>query len=81
MLIGGKLEDGSIRFDVLNSATEQVIASVPDATQGDLDRAIAHSDAFKRLLTAEQGKPHGEAEGDVMSAGYWMMGAATSTCP
>ncbi|HKX88775.1 MAG TPA: aldehyde dehydrogenase family protein, partial [Sphingopyxis sp.] len=106
MLIGGKLEGGSARFDVLNPATEQVIGSVPDATQADLDRAIAaaraafpgwaatpiaerkaaltamgqaimaNADAFKRLLTAEQGKPHAEAEGEVMGAGYWLMGAA-----
>jgi aldehyde dehydrogenase (NAD+) len=111
MLIGGKLEGGSTRFDVLNPATEQVIASAPDATRDDLDRAIAaaraafpgwaatpiedrkaalnamgqaimaNADAFKRLLTNEQGKPHAEAEGEVMGAGYWLMGAASLDLP
>jgi aldehyde dehydrogenase (NAD+) len=111
MLIGGKLEDCKGRFDVLNPATEQVIASVPDAGQDDLDRAIgaaraafpgwaatsieerkaalnamgqtvlANADAFKRLLTAEQGKPHAEAGGEVMGAGYWLMGAASLDLP
>ncbi len=111
MLIGGQLYNGSSRFDVLNPATEQVIASAPDAAQTDLDRAIAaaraafpgwaatpiaerkaalnamgqaimaNADAFKRLLTAEQGKPHSEAEGEVMGAGYWLMGAASLDLP
>lgn len=41
MLIGGDLVAGSTTFDVLNPATEEVIASVPDATPEDLDAAIA----------------------------------------
>ena len=41
MLIGGKLVAGSAKLDVLNPATEEVIASVPDATQADLDAAVA----------------------------------------
>src|SRR3546814_13477371 len=45
MLIGGRLDGGSARFDVLNPATEQVIGSAPDASKGDLDRAIAASPA------------------------------------
>src|SRR3546814_11363402 len=91
MLIGGRLDGGSARFDVLNPATEQVIGSAPDASKDDLDRAIAAAraafpgwaatpiaerkaaliamgqavmaaaDALKRLLTAEQGKPHAES--------------------
>lgn len=111
MLIDGKLDSGSAQFDVLNPANEQVIASVPDASPADLDRAIAaaraafpgwaatpiderrealtamgqavmaNADAFKRLLTAEQGKPHHEAEGEVMGAGYWLMGAASLDLP
>ena len=88
MLIGGALDGGSARFDVLNPATEQVIGTAPDAGRDDLDRAVAaartafpgwaatpieerkaalnamgqaifaNADTFKRLLTAEQGKPH-----------------------
>jgi acyl-CoA reductase-like NAD-dependent aldehyde dehydrogenase len=42
---------------------------------------MAHADEFKRLLTAEQGKPHAEAEGEVMGAGYWLMGAASLDLP
>jgi acyl-CoA reductase-like NAD-dependent aldehyde dehydrogenase len=42
---------------------------------------MANADAFKRLLTAEQGKPHSEAEGEVMGAGYWLMGAASLDLP
>src|SRR3546814_2177436 len=41
MLIGGRLDGGSARFDVLNPATEQVIGSAPDASKDYLDRAIA----------------------------------------
>ena len=41
MLIGGKLVASSAKLDVLNPATEEVIASVPDATQADLDAAVA----------------------------------------
>ncbi len=111
MLIDGQLDSGSAHFDVLNPANEQVIASVPDATPADLDRAIAaaraafpgwaatpiderrkaliamgqavmgNADAFKRLLTSEQGKPHHEAEGEIMGAGYWLMGAAGLDLP
>ena len=49
MLIGGKLDGGSARFDVLNPATEQAIGSAPEATPGDLDAnrsldAGAHGD-------------------------------------
>src|SRR3546814_16463794 len=31
---------------------------------------MAEADALKRLLTAEQGKPHAEAAGEIMGAGY-----------
>jgi len=102
MLIGGALEAGSATFDVINPATETVLAQAPDATPADLDRAVAaaraafpgwaatpiaerkaalsalanaiwaNADDFKRLLTLEQGKPHAEAGGEVMGAGYWL---------
>ncbi|RYM01699.1 aldehyde dehydrogenase family protein [Sphingobium indicum] len=42
---------------------------------------LAHVDAFKRLLTSEQGKPHGEAEREVMGAAYWLMGSASLDLP
>lgn len=41
MLIGGELVGAAASFDVLNPATEEVIASVPDASPEDLDRAVA----------------------------------------
>lgn len=111
MLIGGQLVDASEQLSVLNPATEQVIASVPDASAADLDAAIAAAraafpawsaksmderravlnamgdailaniDELKRLLTSEQGKPHHEAEGEVIGAGYWLKGAASLDLP
>ncbi|MFT3977133.1 MAG: aldehyde dehydrogenase family protein [Sphingomonas bacterium] len=111
MLIGGELASGSATLDVVNPATEEVIARVPDATRDDLDKAIAaaraafpgwaatpieerkakltalgqallaQADPFMRLLTKEQGKPHAEAQGEVMGAGYWLLGAAALDLP
>jgi aldehyde dehydrogenase (NAD+) len=111
MLIDGQLVTGSATFDVVNPATEAVIASVPDATREDLDTAIAaaraafpdwaatpieerkakllalgqavmaQADPLMRLLTSEQGKPHSEAQGEVLGAGYWLMGAAGLDLP
>ncbi len=111
MLVAGKLTGAAERFEVINPATEQVIASVPDASQADLDAAIAAAraafpawsaksmderravlnamgdailanvDGLKRLLTTEQGKPHHEAEGEVIGAGYWLKGAASLDLP
>lgn len=111
MLIGGKLVGADQRFDVLNPATEQVLASAPDASEADLDAAVAAAraaqpawaaktmderravlnamgdailanvDELKRLLTSEQGKPHHEAEGEVIGAGYWLKGAASLDLP
>ena len=42
---------------------------------------MANADGLKRLLTAEQGKPHADAEGEAMGAGYWLMGAASLDLP
>jgi aldehyde dehydrogenase (NAD+) len=111
MLIGGELVNGSATLDVVNPANEEVIASVPDATREDLDRAIAaarsafpawaatpiaerkaklaalgqaimaNADPLMRLLTKEQGKPHAEAQGEVMGAGYWLMAASQLDLP
>ncbi|WP_226015819.1 aldehyde dehydrogenase family protein [Novosphingobium sp. FKTRR1] len=111
MLIGGELVAGSATFDVLNPATEEVIAQAPDATPADLDAAVAaardafpgwaatpiadrkaklvalanavwgNADAFARLLTSEQGKPHSEATGEVMGAGYWLQANTTLDLP
>ena len=45
------------------------------------DAVLAHIDDFKRLLTAEQGKPHADAEMEVGGAGMWLKGAATLDLP
>ena len=111
MTIGGKPVATDTLFDVLNPATEQVLAQAPDATRDHLDSAvaaaraafpgwaatpiaersalidklgdavIAHAEDFKRLLTAEQGKPHADALNEVMGAGFWLKGAATLDLP
>jgi aldehyde dehydrogenase (NAD+) len=41
MVIDGKIQQGTATFDVLNPATKELIAQVPDATAQDLDAAIA----------------------------------------
>ena len=45
------------------------------------DAVLANVDELKRLLTSEQGKPHHEAEGEVIGAGYWLKGAASLDLP
>ena len=42
---------------------------------------MANIDPLKRLLTAEQGKPHADAEGEIGGAAYWLMGAASLDMP
>ena len=111
MTIGGRAVPGATTFDVVNPATEQVIAQAPDAARDQLDAAVdaaraafpawsarqiaerralvdrlgdailANIDGFKRLLTAEQGKPHADAEGEIGGAGMWLKGAATLDLP
>jgi aldehyde dehydrogenase (NAD+) len=36
-----------------------------------------HGDALCRLLTSEQGKPHTDAQADVLGGAYWLQGAAS----
>ena len=111
MTINGAAVGGVAMFDVVNPATETVIAQAPDATWDELDAAVraarhafpawaatpiavrrglldalgdailAHLDPLKRLLTMEQGKPHGEAEAEIGGAGLWLKGAATLDLP
>ncbi len=57
MTIGGKAVTTTATIDVFNPATRQVIARVPDATQDDLDAAVAAGAAqFKRW----RGSTHAE---------------------
>ena len=111
MTIGGRAVEGTSRFDVVNPANEQVIGSAPDATQADLDAAVAaarkafpswaatpiedrkakmnalaeaiyaNADGLMRLLTSEQGKPHEDAQFEVMGAGYWLQAYTSLDMP
>ncbi|SEP19170.1 NAD-dependent succinate-semialdehyde dehydrogenase [Aquisalimonas asiatica] len=92
----------SATFDVINPATGDVLASVPDMNAADTKQAIAaaeqawpewramsarkrskllrkwydlitqHSDDLAQLLTAEQGKPHAEAKGEVLGGAAYV---------
>lgn len=111
MLIDGEFVSSPVTFDVVNPATEEPIAAVPDCSEGELDRAVgaarvafpewaattidlrreklialsdaiaADSDAFTRLLTAEQGKPHSDAEQEIMGAAFWLKAVASLELP
>ena len=45
MLIDGHLEDGATAMDVINPATEEVLASCPRASKAQLDQAVAAAKA------------------------------------
>ena len=45
------------------------------------DAVIAQLDPMMRLLTAEQGKPHGDAKMEVYGAAMWLKGAASLEMP
>lgn len=111
MLIGGKPVESGATLQVINPATEEVIASVPDCSRDQLDAAVAaareafpawaalsvqqrreklfaladaimaNADPLMRLLTSEQGKPHHEAQGEVMGSSAWLKGAASLELP
>ena len=52
MLINGQAVSADDSFDVLNPATEEVIASVPKATAADLDAAVAAARAAQPAWAA-----------------------------
>ncbi|MCW8194555.1 aldehyde dehydrogenase family protein [Proteobacteria bacterium 005FR1] len=60
MLIDGKLVAGSEEFDVINPADETVVAKAPNATDAQLDEAVAAAErAFKswrKTTAAERGE-------------------------
>lgn len=98
LLIGGQLEAGDSTMDVINPATEAVLAKAPRASKAQLDKAVAAAKAafpawsatpieerkkallaiadaiqnnaaeLARILTQEQGKPIGDATGEVYGA-------------
>src|SRR3546814_19176558 len=73
MLIGGRLDGGSARFDVLNPATEQVIGSAPDASKDDLDRAIA---AARAAFPGWAATPIAERKAALIAMGQAVMAEA-----
>ena len=42
---------------------------------------MANADPLMRLLTSEQGKPHGDAMGEIMGSAYWLGAVADMTLP
>jgi acyl-CoA reductase-like NAD-dependent aldehyde dehydrogenase len=98
LLIDGALVDGDSTMDVINPATEDVLAKCPRASKAQLDAAVAAAQAafpawkatpiaerkaklaqiadiiqanaadLARILTQEQGKPIGDATGEVYGA-------------
>lgn len=60
--------------------------AVPYSDRQDAMRAIAgvlmdNIDDLKRLLTAEQGKPHAAAQGEIEAAAWWIRQVADMTLP
>jgi acyl-CoA reductase-like NAD-dependent aldehyde dehydrogenase len=98
LLINGAMVDGDATMDVVNPATEEVLAACPRASKAQLDQAVAAAKAafpawsrtpiaerkaallaiadvieknaaeLARLLTQEQGKPIGDATGEIYGA-------------
>ena len=54
LLINGKLVPGAARLDVINPATEEVLAEAPRADRAQLDEAVA---AAKAAFPAWSAKP------------------------
>jgi acyl-CoA reductase-like NAD-dependent aldehyde dehydrogenase len=98
LLINGALVDGDATLDVVNPATEELVATCARASKAQLDQAVAAAKAafpawskitmderrkvlvaiadiiqanatdLARLLTQEQGKPLGDATGEIYGA-------------
>ncbi|MDO9338370.1 MAG: aldehyde dehydrogenase family protein [Caulobacter sp.] len=61
-------------------------AATPIAKRKELLLAMAgviagNGEELKRLLTSEQGKPHGDAFGDVMGGAFWLQATASLDLP
>lgn len=111
MLIGGSLVAGDAMMEVINPATEEVLALCPRASVDQLNAAVAAAKAafpgwsktaielrreallaiagrieanvekLARLLTQEQGKPLGDATGEVLGAAAYFRHFATLDLP
>lgn len=66
MTIGGRLVDAERHFEALNPATEEVIATVPDASRVQLDAAVA---AAKRAFPAWSARPIADRQAYVAKIG------------
>ena len=66
MLIGGEFVAGGATFDVINPATEEAIASAPDATQADLDAAVV---AARKAFPGWAGTPIEERKAKLNALG------------
>lgn len=111
MTIGGRAADSPETLEVLNPATEALVATAPRASRRQLDLAVAAArDAFPawratplaarqalvaqlggllaanaeplaRLLTSEQGKPHADAQMEIMGAALWCQATSQLDIP
>lgn len=111
MTIDGRPENSPDQIDVVNPATEAVVATIPDCSRAQLDQAVAaaraawpgwratpyadrqaalrsigtlvaeHAEELKQLLTAEQGKPHAAALGEIQAAAWWIGVVAEQELP
>jgi len=64
LLINGKLEDGDATMDVINPATEEVLAACPRASKAQLDKAVA---AAKAAFPAWSAKPIAERKAALLA--------------
>ena len=111
MTIDGRPEATATHIDVINPATETVVATAPDCTSDQIDDAVAaarkafpswrdtpfadrqqalrtiakiladNAEELKALLTAEQGKPHAAALGEIHAAAWWIGVVAETQLP
>ena len=96
LVVGGERVTANERFPVLNPANESIIAHAPECSKEQLDQAVAaaraklvafsdailaQTDELKRLLTLEQGKPHADAEMEIIGAAYYLKGTLSLDLP
>jgi len=111
LLIDGKLSEGDLSLDVLNPATEEVVATCARASRAQLDAAVdaaaaafrswaatpiserraalervadiitEHATELGQILTQEQGKPIGDAIGEVYGLAAFTRHFASAELP
>lgn len=111
MTIGNRDAEAAANLQVIDPATGEAFATVPDAGAAELDAAIAaaqaafpawsetpwedrqnalrrigdsiaeHAEELARLLTREQGKPHGQALFEIGAAAQWCHATASLDLP